>query len=96
MSWSRAASRAGMHLLSFVWGAVLAGSATAEPITITIDGGLTSGSIGATPLVGTDVLDLLLESRNQKPASQATAEERAAAVDELTNIYLVSKLPRAA
>ena len=51
---------------------------------------------GATPLFGNDVLDLLLESRNQKPASQATAEERAAAVDELTNIYLVSKLPRAA
>ncbi len=50
---------------------------------------------GATPLFGNDVLDLLIESRNQKPASQATAEERAAAIDELTNIYLVSNLPRA-
>jgi peptidyl-prolyl cis-trans isomerase C len=51
---------------------------------------------GTTPLFGNDVLDLLLESRIQKPASQATAEERAAAIDELTNIYLVSTLPRAA
>lgn len=41
------------------------------------------------------VLDLLLESRSQKPAAQATAEERAAAKDELTNIYLVSNQPRA-
>jgi peptidyl-prolyl cis-trans isomerase C len=41
------------------------------------------------------VLDLLLESRIQKPASQATSEEREAAIDELTNIYVVSSLPRA-
>ena len=42
-----------------------------------------------------DVLNLLLESRIQKPASQATAQERATAIDELTNIYLISSLPRA-
>lgn len=42
-----------------------------------------------------EVLNFLLESRNQKPASQATAQERESAVDELTNIYLVSELPRA-
>ena len=41
------------------------------------------------------VLNLLLESRIQKPADQATSEERAAAVDELTNIYVMSNLPRA-
>jgi peptidyl-prolyl cis-trans isomerase C len=41
------------------------------------------------------VVNLLLQSRGQKPASQATSEERAAAVDELTNIYVVSSLPRA-
>ena len=41
------------------------------------------------------VLDLLLESRIQKPAIQATNEEREAAIDELTNIYVVSSLPRA-
>jgi peptidyl-prolyl cis-trans isomerase C len=42
-----------------------------------------------------EVLDLLLESRIQKPASQASSEERASAVDELTNIYVISSLPRA-
>ena len=47
------------------------------------------------PLFEQAVVDLLLESRNQKPASQATSEERAAAVDELTNIYVMSSLPRA-
>ena len=48
---------------------------------------------GAT-LFDNAVLELLLESRIQKPASQATAQERESAVDELTNIYLVSNLPR--
>lgn len=42
-----------------------------------------------------DVLELMLESRIQKPAAQATSEERAAVVDELTNIYVISSLPRA-
>jgi peptidyl-prolyl cis-trans isomerase C len=41
------------------------------------------------------VLNLLLESRIQKPADQATSEERASALDELTNIYVMSSLPRA-
>ena len=42
-----------------------------------------------------EVLNLLLESRTQKPASQATSQERASAIDELTNIYVISNLPRA-
>lgn len=41
------------------------------------------------------VLDLFLQSRIQKPASQATSQERAAAIEELTNIYVISSLPRA-
>jgi len=41
------------------------------------------------------VLELLLESRIQKPASQASSAERASAVEELTSIYLISDLPRA-
>lgn len=40
-------------------------------------------------------LNLLLESRTQKPAAEATAAERASAMEELSNIYLVSDLPRA-
>lgn len=42
-----------------------------------------------------EVLALLLESRTQKPASQATSQERDSAIDELTNIYVISSLPRA-
>ena len=49
----------------------------------------------ATALFGDEVLELMLESRLQKPASQATAQELAAAIDELTNIYLITNLPRA-
>lgn len=41
------------------------------------------------------VLDLLIESRTQKPASQATAAERSESAEELASIYLVSNLPRA-
>jgi peptidyl-prolyl cis-trans isomerase C len=41
------------------------------------------------------VLELLLESRIQKPAAQASSAERASAIEELTNIYLISSLPRA-
>jgi len=49
----------------------------------------------STALFGDEVLELMLESRLQKPASDATAQERAAAIDELTNIYTVTNLPRA-
>ncbi|HNP62993.1 MAG TPA: peptidylprolyl isomerase [Woeseiaceae bacterium] len=45
--------------------------------------------------VSDEVIDVLLESRSQKPASQATPTERAAAVDELANIYAVTDLPAA-
>ncbi len=48
-----------------------------------------------TTLFSNDVLELLIESRIQKPVSQATAQDRASAIDELTNIYLISNLPRA-
>jgi peptidyl-prolyl cis-trans isomerase C len=50
---------------------------------------------GQTPPFSKDVLDLLLESRIQKPASQANAQEIESAVDELSNIYVISSLPRA-
>jgi len=49
----------------------------------------------STALFGDEVLELMLKSRLQKPASEATAQERAAAIDELTNIYTVTNLPRA-
>jgi peptidyl-prolyl cis-trans isomerase C len=50
---------------------------------------------GQTPPFSKDVLDLLLESRLQKPASQASAQELESAIDELSNIYVISSLPGA-
>lgn len=48
-----------------------------------------------TPPFSKDVFDLLLESRLQKPPSQATAAEIESITDELLNIYAISSLPRA-
>ena len=42
-----------------------------------------------------NVFNMYLESRIQKPAAQATAEESAAVRSELTDIYLLSEVPRA-
>ena len=48
-----------------------------------------------TPAYDQEVIDLLLESRSQKPASQATPAEIESAMEELSNIYAISNLPRA-
>ena len=45
--------------------------------------------------VDSAVVDVYAESRLQKPASQATAEERAVLTDELTDIYLLTTQARA-
>lgn len=42
-----------------------------------------------------DVFELFLESRIQKPASQATVQERKKVMSELTDIYLVTNQARA-
>lgn len=42
-----------------------------------------------------NVFNMYLESRIQKPANQATAEEMTLVRDELTDIYLLSEEPRA-
>ena len=41
------------------------------------------------------VIDLYLESRTQRPANQATPEQRAGVIDELTDIYLLGTQARA-
>ena len=41
------------------------------------------------------MIDMYLESRTQKPADQATQAERDAAVQELTDIYLITTQPSA-
>ncbi len=41
------------------------------------------------------IINIVLESRIQKPADLATAQERESVVNELTDLYLVTNLPRA-
>ena len=45
--------------------------------------------------VSADVFNIYLESRTQKPAAQATPEERTRTLEELTDIYLLTTQPRA-
>jgi peptidyl-prolyl cis-trans isomerase C len=45
--------------------------------------------------IDSDVLNLFLSTRIQKPAAQASPEERADAINELSDIILISDLPRA-
>jgi len=45
--------------------------------------------------IDADVFNLFLSTRIQKPAAQATPEERAGVMSELTDIYLLSELPQA-
>lgn len=45
--------------------------------------------------IDSSVLDMYLESRTQRPADQATAEELAVVVQELTDIYLLTTQPAA-
>ena len=45
--------------------------------------------------ISTDVFNMYLQSRIQKPVAQATAEEREAIMGELTDIYLLTTQPQA-
>ncbi len=45
--------------------------------------------------ISTDVYNMYLESRIQKPASEATAEERTRYLNELKDIYLLTTQPKA-
>ena len=45
--------------------------------------------------INSDVLNLFLSTRIQKPAAQATPEERAGVINELTDIILISDLTQA-
>lgn len=47
------------------------------------------------PTFSQDVFTMYLESRTQKPAAQATDQERSAVRQELTDLYLLSDQPRA-
>ena len=54
----------------------------------------TIATINGTEIDST-VFDAYLESRLQKPAEQASADERATILDEMTDIYLITTQPRA-
>ena len=45
--------------------------------------------------ISSDVFDIYIESRIQKPASAATADERATILDEIKDLYLLTTQPRA-
>jgi len=74
----RTGARATVSLATLV-GLVAAASAGAETVT----------TINGTP-IDSEVLDFYVQSRTQQPASQVSAEQRTALLDELTDIYLLS------
>lgn len=75
----------GIRLPAAVFLAILAAGPLAAQTIDTINGAE----------VSTDVFNIYLESRIQKPASEATAEERARFLDELRDIYLLTTQPQA-
>jgi len=70
-------------------------AATALGAAVVLASGVSLAQQPQSAAFSEDVLNMLLESRNQKPANQATAQERESAVKELTDIYAISNLPRA-
>ncbi|MBU2676822.1 MAG: peptidylprolyl isomerase [Gammaproteobacteria bacterium] len=64
--------------------AMLAGPLSAEP----------AANINGVE-ISAEVLDTYLETRTQKPAASASADERSRALTELTDIYLLTTQPRA-
>lgn len=75
------------HLVALLGGLTLAFSTT-----LWAQSNVEEANAAITP----EVFNLYLESRIQKPAAQATAEERAAVREELTDLYLLSMQPEAA
>ncbi|MDH5619935.1 MAG: peptidylprolyl isomerase [Gammaproteobacteria bacterium] len=63
-------------------------------VTLTVSG-FVSAQDDTAVSISPDVFNMYLESRIQKPADQATAEETALVREELTDIYLLSDEPRA-
>ncbi len=77
-------------------GTILA-AGIAGAITLMFAGSLwaqTAATVNGTE-VSSDVFNMYLESRIQKPAANATPEERTRVLDELKDIYLLTTQPRA-
>ena len=85
MNISKRSGRSGI-IVALAVSALLAGPTTALSETA-----LTVNGID----IDSSVVDMYLESRIQKPAEQATAEEREVVIQELTDIYLLTTQPSA-
>ena len=70
-------------------------SAVAGVIALAASGVACSQDDSASVEISPDVFNMYLESRIQRPADQATAEESEAVRRELTDIYLLSQQPQA-
>jgi len=79
-------NKASVHrpVVTMMLGALLWANASAETVATVNDVAIDS-----------TVLDAYVQSRLQKPASQATQQERDAMLEELTDIYLLTTQPRA-
>ncbi len=85
MNISKRSGRSGT-IVALAMGALLAG-----PMTVVAETALTVNGVD----IDSSVLDMYLESRIQKPAEQATAEEREVVIQELTDIYILTTQPSA-
>jgi peptidyl-prolyl cis-trans isomerase C len=75
-------------------GVLAAWAATAALVSATASYADTAFTVNDTD-VDSAVVNMYLESRIQRPADQATAEERAVVTQELTDIYLLTTQPAA-
>ena len=66
-------------------------------VSLTISGSLWAETVATVneAEISSDVFNVYLESRTQKPASAATADERATILEEIKDIYLLTTQPRA-
>lgn len=85
MNISKRSGRSGT-IVALAVSALLAG-----PTTVFAETALTVNGID----VDSTVVNMYLESRIQKPAEQATAEEREVVIQELTDIYILTTQPSA-
>jgi peptidyl-prolyl cis-trans isomerase C len=85
MNISKRSGRSGT-IVALAVGALLAG-----PTTVVAETALTINGVD----IDSTVVNMYLESRIQKPAEQATAQERDVVIQELTDIYILTTQPTA-
>ena len=78
------AAVAGLSLSACEQGQDDAADVTAESEAVSVGGGMD---------IDPAIVNFYLESRTQRPAEQATAEQREAILQEITDIYLLTSQP---